>query len=180
MMSVARAAAVTPPASTRVAVLLIFPAPAVSVSSPAASPELTTTLPLVPAAALWMWPMLILVSAGQPVTSVSNSALAPVMVPLASFVVFSVNVPLPEHVASGPVIGGTSFEGLRSARNTNLFTGVGVGVDVAATVGVAVGSVVAGAAQALNTSTPAVSPVRRRRIDTSSCTAVVRPQNDSG
>ena len=122
MMSVARAA------STVGCVLLIFPAPAVSVSSPAASPELTTTLPRTPAAALWMWPMLILVSAGQPVTSVSNSALAAVMTPAASLVVVSVNVPLPEHVASGPVIGGTSFDGFRSAVKMNLSWGVGAGV----------------------------------------------------
>src|SRR5206468_3695921 len=118
MMSVARAG------STTGCVLLIFPAPAVSVSSPAASPEFTTTLPLTPAAPLWMCPMLIAVLVGQPVMSVSNNALAAVMVPLASLVVVSVNVPLPEHEASGVVIGGTSFDGLRSAVKTNLSCGV--------------------------------------------------------
>src|SRR5436309_7262313 len=175
MMSVARAG------STTGCVLLIFPAPAVSVSSPAASPEFTTTLPLTPAAPLWMCPMLIAVLVGQPVMSVSNNALAAVMVPLASLVVVSVNVPLPEHEASGVVIGGTSFDGLRSAVKTNLSCGVGagVGVGVAATVGDAVGATAAGL-QAPKTSTPALSPARRKRIDTSSCTATVRRGIDSG
>src|SRR6266850_6081039 len=119
--------------------------------------------------------MLILVSAGQPVTSVSNSALAAVMVPAASLVVVSVNVPLPAHVASGPAIGGTSFEGFRSAVKTNFSCGVGtgVGVGVGATVGDAVGATAAGP-QALRTSIPDVSPARRKRINTSSCTAVIR------
>src|SRR6266566_2799371 len=137
--------------STVGCVLLIFPAPAVSVSSPAARPELMTTLPLVPAAALWMCPMLIAVPAGQPVMSVSNSAFAAVM------------VPLPEHDASALAIAGTSFELLRSAVKTNLSCGVGagVGVGVAATVGDAVGATAA-VPQALSTSTPAARPARRR------------------
>src|SRR6185503_8350577 len=185
MMSAARAAAVSPGAgaSTRVAVLLIFPAPAVSVSSPAARPEFTTTPPFVPAAALCMWPMLILVSAGQPVTSVSNNAVAPVMTPAASLVVVRVNVPLPAHVASAPAIGGTSFDVLRSAVKMYLSCGVGAGVGVAATVGWVVGDAVGATAagpHALKMSAPVVSPARRRRIDTSSCTAVIRRGITSG
>src|SRR5438552_3456787 len=174
MTSAARAA------STVGCVLLIFPAPAVSVISPAASPELMTTLPFVPAAALWMCPMLIAVPAGQPVMSVSKSAFAAVMVPLASFVVVSVKVPLPEHDASALAIAGTSFELLRSAVKTNLSWGVGagVGVGVAATVGDAVGATAAGP-QALRASAAAARPARRR-IDTSSCTAVIRREIDSG
>src|SRR5438876_203552 len=58
--------------STVGCVLLIFPAPAVSVISPAARPELMTTLPFVPAAALWMCPMLIGVPAGRPVISLGR------------------------------------------------------------------------------------------------------------
>src|SRR5712691_6433987 len=168
MTSAARAA------STVGCVLVIFPAPAASVISPAARPELMTTLPFVPAAALWMCPMLIGVPAGQPVMSVSNNAFAAVMVPLASFVVVSVKVPLPEHDASALAIAGTSFVVLRSAVKTNLSCGVGagVGVGVAATVGDAVGATAA-LPQALRTSAPAASPARRR-IDTSSCTAVIR------
>src|SRR6266508_4454937 len=165
MMSAARAG------STVGWVLLILPAPPVSVSSPAARPEFTTTLPFLPATSLWMCPMLIAVPAGQPVTSVSNNAFAAVMVPLASLVTFSVNVPLPAQVASALVMAGTSFEVLRSARNKNLFWGVGVGVEVAATVGDGDGRAVVGLPQALRASTPAASPARRR-IDTSSCTAV--------
>src|SRR5688572_20836998 len=172
MMSVARAA------STVGVVLLIFPAPAVRVSSPAASPELTTTAPFAPAAALWMWPMLILVSAGQPVMSVSNTAFAAVMVPAASLVVFSVKVPLPVHDASALVIGGTSFEGLRSAVNTNLVCGVAAGLGVGDVVGDGEGAA-AGLLQAPSSSTAAVSP-ESKRIDTSSCTAVIRTQGDPG
>src|SRR5258705_5249161 len=163
-------------------VLLIFPAPATSVRSPAASPELTTTLPFVPAAALWMCPILILVSAGQPVTSVSNSAFAAVMTPAASLVVVSVNVPLPAHVASGPVIGGTSFEGFRSAVKMNLSCGVGLGTGVGATVGWTGGDAGRGTApgpQAPHPITPAGSPARKR-IHTSPGTAAKRPGFDSG
>jgi hypothetical protein len=98
-------------------------------------------------------------------------------------VVVRVNVPLPAHVASGPVIGGTSFDGLRSAVKMNLSCGVGAGVGVAATVGWIVGDAVGATAagpQALKMSAPVVSPARRRRIDTSSCTAVIRRGMGSG
>src|SRR5688500_15148834 len=123
-----------------------------------------------------MWPMLILVSAGHPVMSVSNTALAAVIVPLASFVVFSVNVPLPVHDASGLVIGGTSFEGLRSAVNTNLVCGVGDGLGVGDAVG---DGAAAGLLQALSSSTAAVTP-ESKRMDTSSCTAVIRSRGGPG
>src|SRR6202158_574971 len=158
--------------STVAAVLLIFPAPAVSVSSPADRPELMTTLPLAPAAALWICPMLIAVPAGQPVTSVSNRAVAAVIVPLASLVVFSVKVPLPEQLASAFAIAGTSFDVLRSAVKTNFSCGVGDGLGVGDAVGVGEGTA-AGLLQATKSSTPAASP-ESRRIDTSSCTAVIR------
>src|SRR5687767_287171 len=170
MMSVARAG------STVAVVLLIFAAPPVRVSSPAASPEFTTTLPFAPAAALWMCPMLILVSAGQPVTSVSNSAFAAVIVPAASLVVFSVKVPLPVHDASALAIGGTSFDGLRSAVNTNLVCGVGDGLGVGDGVG---DGAAAGVLQAQSSNTAAVSP-ESKRMDTSSCTAVIRAWRHPG
>src|SRR3982074_1906996 len=166
--------------STVAAVLLIFPAPPVSVSSPAARPELMTTPPLTPAAALGISPVLSAVPAGQPVTSVSNRALAAVTVPVASFVVFSVKVPLPEHDASALAMAGTSFDVLRSAVNTNLSCGVGDGTGVGAAVGVGVGDgAAAGLLQAVKSSAPAASP-ESRRIDTSSCTAVIRCGTDSG
>src|SRR5688572_15235296 len=104
--------------------------------------------------------MLILVSAGQPLTSVSNTALAAVMVPAASLVVFSVNVPLPVHVASALAIGGTSFDGLRSAVNTNLVCGVADGLGVGDGVG---DGAAAGVLQAQSSNTAAVSPERDRK-----------------
>src|SRR5688572_11337693 len=137
MMSVARAG------STTAVVLLIFAAPPVRVSSPAASPEFTTTLPFAPAAAL---------------------------------VVFSVKVPLPEHDASALAIGGTSFEGLRSAVNTNRVCGVGDGLGVGDGVGE---GAAAGVLQAASSNTAAVSP-ESKRMDTSSCTAVIRAWRHPG
>src|SRR5688500_7356787 len=117
-----------------------------------------------------MWPMLILVSAGQPATSVSNTALAAVMVPAASLVVFSVNGPFPAHDGSAFAIGGTSFDGLRSAVSTNLVCGVGDGLGVVDGVG---DGATAGLLQALSSRTAAVSP-ESKRMNTSSRTAVIR------
>src|SRR5438128_2494992 len=107
--------------------------------------------------------MLIGVAAGQPVTSVSNVALAAVILPLASTVLSSVNVPLPLQLASAPVMGGTSFDDFMSALKTNFVWGVGdgEGVGLGRTVGDGDGAVAA-PPQALRTSAPAASPANRR------------------
>src|SRR5437867_12273457 len=70
--------------------------------------------------------MLITVVAGQPVMATSNFAL----------VLVKVAVAVPAQVASASVIGGFSFEALRSALKTFATVGDGLGVGLAVGVGV--------------------------------------------
>src|SRR5439155_20241324 len=119
-----------------------------------------------------MWKRMISVVVGHPVIVRSNCAVAAVILPSESFVVLSVNTPLPEHDASASAIAGTSFEVLRSALNTNFVCGVGDGVGVGATVAVGVGATAA-PPHAAASITVAASRARKR-IDTSLvCTGIL-------
>src|SRR6185503_2821068 len=149
-------------------------APVASAIGFAASPlPVTFTPPFAPAAAWWMWNSVSLVSAGQPVTVKLNPAVAAVILPVASFTVSRVNVPLPVQLASAFAIAGTSFVVFRSALNVYLSCGVGAGVGVA--VGAVVGATVGDGAAAVPPHAAARSAVAARlarmRIDTSlACT----------
>src|SRR5256885_5379140 len=92
--------------------------PPVSVSSPAVRPVLIFTPPETPAAPSWMWPMLIFVVDGHPLMTTSNF----------TDVGLKVTVAVPVQLASGPVIGGTSFADFSSALKT--FDTVGDGLRV--------------------------------------------------
>src|SRR5919198_5108973 len=109
---------------------------------------------------------MISVLVGQPVIVRSNCAVAAVIFPVVSFVVLSVNTPLPEHDASASAIAGTSLDDLRSALKTNFVCGVGDGESVG------VGEAATGAPpQAARSSAVAARPANRR-IDTSlACTS---------
>src|ERR1700745_3452917 len=82
-----------------------------------------------------MWKRMIIVLVGQPLTGRPKCAVAAVILPVVSFVVFKVKVPLPEHDASASVMAGTSFEVFRSAVKTYFSCGVGGGGGVGAGVG---------------------------------------------
>src|ERR1700687_5923195 len=118
-----------------------------------------------------MWNRMMFVFAGQPVIVRSNCAVAAVMAPVASFVVFRVKVPLPAHDASASAIAGTSFEVLRSARNVYLSCGVGAGVGVAVGAVVGDGDGAAAVPPHAAASSAVAARLARRRIDTSlACT----------
>src|ERR1700687_2707862 len=118
-----------------------------------------------------MWNRMMVVFAGQPVIVRSNCAVAAVMAPVASFVVFRVKVPLPAHDASASAMAGTSFEVLRSARNVYLSCGVGAGVAVGAVVGATVGDGAAAVPPHAAARSAVAIRLARRRIDTSlACT----------
>src|SRR5581483_5684281 len=114
-----------------------------------------------------MWKSVIIVVVGQPLIVRSNWPVAAVILPVASFVVLSVNVPFPEHDASASAIAGTSFDVFRSAVNTYLSCGVGDGAGVA--VGTVVGAVVGAVAAPPQAprSTAVAARLARRRIGTS-------------
>src|SRR5437868_7745897 len=112
-----------------------------------------------------MWKSVTIVVVGQPLIVRSNWPVAAVTLPLVSFCVFSVNVPLPVHEASASAMAGTSFVVLRSAVNTYFSCCVGDGAGVA--VGATVGDGAVAAPPQAATSMAAAARLRARRIDTS-------------
>src|SRR5438128_2405388 len=110
-----------------------------------------------------MWKRMTIVDVGQPLIVRSNCAVAAVILPVVSFVVFRVNVPLPAHGCSASVMAGTSFEVLRSAVKTNLSCGVGAGVGV----GTGVGDGAVAAPPQAATRSAIAARLATRRIDTS-------------
>src|SRR5690349_16473132 len=111
---------------------------------------------------------MIIVLVGQPLTVRSNCAVAAVILPVVSFVVFRVKVPLPEHDASASVIAGTSFEVFRSAVKTYFSCGVGAGVGVGAAVdGAGVGDGAAAVPPHAPKRIAVAARLAKRRIDTS-------------
>src|SRR5229473_3004233 len=152
-------------------------APVASAIGFAASPlPVTFTPPFTPAAAWWMWNSVSIVLAGQPVTVRLNPAIAAVIFPVPSLVVSSVNVPLPEQLASAFAIAGTSFVVLRSALNVNLSWGVGVGATVGAVVGAVVGDGAAAVPPHAAARRAVATRLVNRRIDTSlACTKRYAP-----
>src|SRR5262249_16009005 len=93
------------------------PLPLVSITSPAATFVLTTTLPDCPDGAWWICAMMIAVLAGNPLRFAANVAVAAGTFPDVSFVALSVIVTVPVPEASGPVTDGTSSDGLSVAVN---------------------------------------------------------------
>src|SRR6267378_643046 len=98
--------------------------------------------------------MLIAVVDGHPLMTTSNFAVVAV----------NVTVALPVQVASGPVIGGTSFEDLSSALKTFETVGDGDGVGEAVGVGVGV-ETAAGELQAAIAMAAAAMPANTRIFD---------------
>src|SRR5437762_5209122 len=96
--------------------------------------------------------MLIAVVAGQPVMDTSNLAL----------VLVKVTVAVPLQVDSASVMGGFSFEALRSALNVLATVGIGVGVGEAVGVGV---DTAAGPPQAAIRIAVAAMPANTRIFD---------------
>src|SRR5260221_2123933 len=132
MMSVARSGA-----TVRLSFVMLVPPVVSAMGSVAFMPESTTTPPLVFASPLWMCEIVIMVLAGKALRTISNFAVAAVILPVESFVVVSVTVDVPLPLASASAIGGFSFAGDRSAVKTKTVCGVGAAV-VGATVGAAV------------------------------------------
>src|SRR3972149_11596234 len=125
--------------STVTSALVKVAAPVVRLSGLAASVlKPTLTPPFAPAGALWVWPGVMAVVTGNPVSVRSIEALAAGMAPAPSRVRSKATVALPLPLFSSLAIGGTSFSDLMSAVNVSLVAGVGAAV-VAATVGAAVG-----------------------------------------
>src|SRR5262245_2902852 len=93
------------------------PAPEANVTSPSASPTLTNTPPLDPAAPGWMCAFVNDVPGGKPVAVARTSNDAAVTRSDASFVRLNVMVAVAEPPASLSVIGGTSLDGSSVAVN---------------------------------------------------------------
>src|SRR6185503_14964347 len=147
-------------------------APVASAIGFAASPlPVTFTPPFAPAAAWWMWNSVSLVSAGQAVTVRLNPAVAAVILPVASFTVSRVKVPLPVQLASAFAIAGTSFVVFRSALDVYLSCGVGAGVGDAVGATVADGDGAAAVPPHAAARSAVAARLARSRIDTSlACT----------
>src|SRR5258707_7346990 len=112
MMSVARSAA-----TVRLSLVMLVPPVVSAIGSVAFIPESTTTGPLVFASPLWMCEMRIIVVGGKPLSTISNFAVAAVILPVGSLVAVIVTVAVPLPLASASVIGGVSF-GRRNAAGT--------------------------------------------------------------
>src|SRR5260221_7515473 len=120
-------------ATVRLSLVIVVPPVVSAIGSAAFIPESRTTGPLVFASPLWMCEMMIIVVAGKPLRTISNFAVAAVILPVESFVVVSVTVVVPLPLASASAIAGFSFSGLRSAVKTKTVCGVGAAVVAAAT-----------------------------------------------
>src|SRR5260221_9918659 len=94
MMSVARSGA-----TVRLSFVMLVPPVVSAMGSVAFMPESTTTPPLVFASPLWMCEIVIMVLAGKALRTISNFAVAAVILPVESFVVVSVTVDVPLPLA---------------------------------------------------------------------------------
>src|SRR5438045_4384532 len=123
MMSAARSAV-----TARLSFVIDVPPVVRAIGSVAFIVESTTTLPFVFASPLWMCEIVIIVVAGNPLSTISNLAFAPMSFPVESFAVKSVTVAVPLPLASASVIGGFSSAGDRSAVKTKGFAGLAAAV----------------------------------------------------
>src|SRR5260221_12157135 len=86
-------------ATVRLSLVIVVPPVVSAIGSAAFIPESRTTGPLVFASPLWMCEMMIIVVAGKPLRTISNFAVAAVILPVESFVVVSVTVVVPLPLA---------------------------------------------------------------------------------
>src|ERR1700687_6145777 len=114
--------------TVRLSLVMVVPPVVSAIGSAAFMPESRTTPPFAFASPLWMCEMRMLVVGGKPLSTISNFAVAAVILPVESWVVVIVTVVVPLPLASASVIGGFSFAGERSAVKTYTVWGVGAAV----------------------------------------------------